>query len=167
MDAVMRLETAGYVEIVSQVGCRVIVPSSKDLLDHLDVIIALAGAAGKLAAERATPEQLATIEDICVQLDEATAAGDEDAFDRLDIDFHNAVTAASDNPRLQDLVREAWDLSRFFRYQRELRDLPVLQAEHRAAFEAIKAANGQQAGAILERHHSRAKLRVGVRPGGH
>src|SRR5690349_24287914 len=52
MDAVMRLETAGYIEIVSQVGCRVIVPSSKDLLDHLDVITALAGAAGKLAAER-------------------------------------------------------------------------------------------------------------------
>jgi len=54
MDAVQRLQSDGFVEVIPQVGCRVVVPDERRLHDHLELSMILEPPAARMAAERAT-----------------------------------------------------------------------------------------------------------------
>ncbi|MPY56183.1 GntR family transcriptional regulator [Streptomyces spongiae] len=157
MDAVARLQGAGFLEIVSQVGCRVIVPSVRDMHHHIEVTTALNSFAAKVAAERSTPAALDRIQAACDELDRHVADGDVEAFDRANVTFHRAIVAAAENPRLEALTEQAWDLARFFRYPRPPEMLPQLQQEHRDILAAIRAGDGESAHGLAELHQSHAK----------
>ncbi|MEU3891925.1 GntR family transcriptional regulator [Streptomyces sp. NPDC029041] len=157
MDAVARLQGAGFLEVVSQVGCRVIVPSVRDVHNHIDIMIALNAFAAKVAAERITPAGLDRLQDICDELDTHVANADLQAFDRVNVTFHRAVVAAAENPRLEVLTEQAWDLAVFFRYPRPLDMLPQLQQEHRDILAAIRTGDGEAAYRFAECHQTHSK----------
>ncbi|MET9914101.1 FCD domain-containing protein [Streptomyces sp. NPDC006476] len=68
--------------------------------------------AAKLAATRATPAELRTIEVAMQQCRHGYVHGEVDVFNQADDDFHAAVAAASHNPFLGSAVREARQLQR-------------------------------------------------------
>ena len=161
MDAVARLQGAGFLEVVSQVGCRVVVPTVRDLHNHMDVTAALNAFAAKVAAERITPAALERIQAVCDELDQYAAQGDAEAFDRTNVDFHRAVVSAAENPRLEALTEQAWDLTRFFRYPRPPDMIPLLQQEHRDILAAIRGGDGGAAYRLSEAHQTHAKKWAG------
>jgi GntR family transcriptional repressor for pyruvate dehydrogenase complex len=80
-------------------------------LDHVYMLFEFRrvqeSAASRLAATRATPAELRTIESAAEMCREGHVTGRSELFDRGDDDFHAGVAAASHNAFLQAAVREA------------------------------------------------------------
>src|SRR3954454_5336435 len=111
------------------------------------------GAAG-LAAERATPEQTATLTDEVAGL--FASLDDPQVFLVHDIDFHRSVAAASGNPIVASLVEMVSAL--YYERRRETaagasqRDLRDAAEAHRRIYQAIRARNPEGARQAMHAH---------------
>ena len=116
------------------------------------------GAAG-LAAERATPEQLATLADEVAGL--FASLTDRQVFLVHDINFHRGVAAASRNPIVASLVEMVAALHYERRrataeraVDRELRDAADA---HRAIYQAVRARDVERARRTMNDHLLRSR----------
>jgi len=115
------------------------------------------GAAG-MAAERATPEQLATLADEVANL--FAALDDPLRFLVHDITFHRSVAAASGNPIIGALVEMVSAL--YYERRRETakqasdRDLKEAAELHRRIYQAIRARDPEAARNAMNEHLMRA-----------
>jgi len=102
------------------------------------------GVAG-LAAERATPEQIAAMAEEVTGM--FASVDDPEAFLRHDIRFHRAIAMASGNPILASLVEMVSSL--YFEHRRRNlprgRDLREIAATHRAIYHAVRAHDVERA----------------------
>lgn len=111
------------------------------------------GAAG-LAAERATPEQIATMAEEVASLFAAMA--DPQVFLVHDINFHRGVAAASGNPIVATLVEMVSAL--YYGQRRETamraseRDLRDAAEAHRRIYQAIRSGNAEDARRFMTEH---------------
>lgn len=85
-------------------------PEQVDMLFELRRV--LEREAGRLAAARATPQQVRQIQDAAAHSEEAAKSDDFDAFRRADEDFHRSVAAASGNMFLESTVSVVTQLKR-------------------------------------------------------
>jgi GntR family transcriptional repressor for pyruvate dehydrogenase complex len=116
------------------------------------------GAAG-LAAERATPEQLATLADEVASL--FASLNDRQVFLVHDINFHRGVAAASGNPIVASLVEM---VAALFYEQRRVtaeravdRNLRDAADAHRHIYQAIRARDADRARRLMSEHLLRAR----------
>lgn len=118
------------------------------------------GAAG-LAAERATPDQLATLADEVSNL--FAALDDPLRFLVHDIKFHREVAAASGNPIIAALVEMVsalyYDHRRETAQQASNRDLREAAELHRRIYQAIRAHDMEAARTAMNEHLIRASAR--------
>jgi GntR family transcriptional regulator, transcriptional repressor for pyruvate dehydrogenase complex len=118
------------------------------------------GAAG-LAAERATPDQLATLADEVSNL--FAALDDPLRFLVHDIKFHREVAAASGNPIIAALVEMVsalyYDHRRETAQQASDRDLREAAELHRRIYQAIRAHDMEAARTAMNEHLIRASAR--------
>jgi GntR family transcriptional repressor for pyruvate dehydrogenase complex len=111
------------------------------------------GAAG-LAAERAEPEQIATLAEEVASL--FASLEDPQVFLVHDINFHRAVAAASGNPIVASLVEMVSAL--YYEQRRETaarasdRDLRDAANMHRRIYQAIRARDPETARREMNRH---------------
>jgi GntR family transcriptional repressor for pyruvate dehydrogenase complex len=111
------------------------------------------GAAG-LAAERATPEQVATMAEEVASLFAAMA--DPQVFLVHDINFHRAVAAASGNPIVASLVEMVSAL--YYERRRDTaarasdRDMRDAAEMHRRIYQAIRAHDADEARRAMQTH---------------
>jgi len=116
------------------------------------------GAAG-LAAERATPEQLATLADEVASLFASLA--DRQVFLVHDINFHRGVAAASGNPIVASLVEMVASL--YYERRRTTaeravdRDLRDAADAHRQIYQAVRARDADRARRAMNDHLLRAR----------
>lgn len=155
MDAVMRLEVAGFIEIIAQVGCRVIVPERRLVREHFYAAGVLDGAAARLAATGASDGDRELIADALADSREAARALDQRAFERANKRFHYALLIAGRNQRLADLALSAWDLSDFYLQHRTPQDLRRSHEEHEAIADAIARHDSDVARDEAEAHLTR------------
>jgi GntR family transcriptional repressor for pyruvate dehydrogenase complex len=105
-----------------------------------------------LAAERATPEQIATMSDEITGM--YTALEDPQGFLDYDLRFHRAVAAAADNPMLAALIEMVASL--FFEQRRltieRARNLRESADLHRKIYQAIRARDREAARAAMDEH---------------
>jgi GntR family transcriptional repressor for pyruvate dehydrogenase complex len=124
------------------------------------------GAAG-MAAERATPEQLATLADEVTNL--FAALDDPLRFLVHDITFHRSVAAASGNPIIGALVEMVSAL--YYERRRETakqasdRDLKEAAELHRRIYQAIRARDPEAARTAMNEHLIRASAHQALEPG--
>ena len=78
-------------------------PSTEFVLSLIEARQVIEPAAARLAAFRATPEDLAVIEDAYRRMSEAKAAQDFETFNEADIDFHKGLLRASHNIVFQQM----------------------------------------------------------------
>src|SRR5262247_1580937 len=112
-----------------------------------------AGAAG-LAADRATPDQIATLAEEVASL--FAAMGDPQVFLVHDINFHRAVAAASGNPIVASLVEMVSELY----YERRLqtaarasdRDMRDAAEMHRRIYQAVRGRQAEAARVAMNEH---------------
>jgi GntR family transcriptional repressor for pyruvate dehydrogenase complex len=116
------------------------------------------GAAG-LAAERATPEQLATLADEVAGL--FASLNDRQVFLVHDINFHRSVAAASGNPIVASLVEM---VAALYYEQRRMtaeravdRNLRDAADAHRQIYQAVRAKDPERARRLMNEHLLRAR----------
>jgi len=123
------------------------------------------GAAG-LAAERATPEQLATIADEVSNL--FATLDDPLRFLVHDIRFHREVASASGNPIIASLVEMVsalyYDRRRETAQQASDRDLREAAELHRRIYQAIRAHDPESARNAMSEHLIRASANQALEP---
>jgi GntR family transcriptional repressor for pyruvate dehydrogenase complex len=111
------------------------------------------GAAG-LAAERATPEQIATLAEEVANL--AASMQDPQVFLVHDINFHRGVAAASGNPIVASLVEMVSGLYYESRRETAMRasrlDLRDAAEMHRRVYQAIRARDSELARRSMHDH---------------
>jgi len=155
MDAMGRLELAGFIEIIAQVGCRVIVPERRTVREHFFTAGVLDGAAARLAADRATDVQRRALNEALEQSRIAAEARDQHEFEAANKRFHATLLAAGGNQRLTHLARQAWDLSDFYLQRRTEDDLRRSHDEHEAIAKAVLSGDADGARDAAEAHLTR------------
>jgi GntR family transcriptional regulator, rspAB operon transcriptional repressor len=164
-EALMRLREEGLVEAVARKGYLVSRISADDAQEIYEMLEGLESMAVKLAAERATPSDVARLEETVRQQEEALAADDLDAWVRADEAFHDAIVQIARNRRISRVIEPLnAQLHRLRLFTIRLRPKPVRSvAEHRAELEAIKAGDAQEARAIHQAHRAHAReVMVGI-----
>ena len=155
MDAMGRLELAGFIEIIAQVGCRVVVPERRTVREHFYTAGVIDGAAARLAATAATDVQRRALAEALELSAAAAQAHDQHAFELANKRFHATLLAAGGNERLALLARQSWDLSDFYLQRRTEADLRRSHAEHEQIAEAILAGDANTARDAAEAHLAR------------
>ena len=155
MDAVQRLQADGFVEVIPQVGCRVVVPDERLLREQFELSAALEGFAAELAASRATDSDVEHLERVHARAEPVVAAGDGAAYPPLNREFHAAILEIAGNDRLAALAINAWDLREFFFYRYRANNPGLFaqrHADHEAILGAVRDRDPKAARASMEAH---------------
>src|SRR5262245_10979935 len=150
--------TAGPPTLVSEPLRLVASLHGLSLAGLFEVRRVLEAGTAALAAERATPEQIATISDEVTGMYSALA--DPQLFLDYDLRFHRAVAAAANNPMLGAIIEAVAAL--FFEERRatieRAHNLRESADMHRRIYQAIRARNREAARAAMDQHVRLAQL---------
>jgi len=152
-EALRKLEAEG---LVQRAGAGLVVRSlsERDLTEVFYVREALEGMAARLAAENATPDEIADIRHLIEDMDTIRRGGDVRALRRLTAEFHQAVCRASRNGRLLQSLQALLDHARASQsstlYEAG-RPVAAIE-EHRALLRAIEARDGDRAEQAAREH---------------
>ena len=153
-EALERLIGEGWLERVGR-GVRVTEESLSNILDQLfEVRSVLEGLCARLAAERATEGQLAHLESLMPQFEEAARKADNQSWIQLDQRFHEAIYEAADNLFLESSLKQLYtlDLRIFYLILNRMTDLPRIVESHRAIVNALRDRDARAAERALTRH---------------
>jgi DNA-binding GntR family transcriptional regulator len=153
-EALMQLATTGLVTLHQRRGAFVTALNLKDIIERFEVMAALEGACGALAARRITDEerrQLLEAHEACRQ--EAAKEG-SDAYYYANERFHHVIYQACHNAFLAEQARQLHGrLKPYRRLQLKARSrVAGSLAEHQAIVEAILAGEGARAEQLLKGH---------------
>lgn len=154
MDAIKRLGIEGFVEVVPQVGSRVLKPEPQDIDDFYRLFAAGEGLIAELCAARAVPGDIAELRLIANQIGALTLVqksdqGRSESYRVLNRRLHSEMRRISRSTQLADVVESLGDRSDFYvaLTRPEMFGLNIERAhtEHQSIIEAI--ARGDQEGA--------------------
>lgn len=153
-EALKVLAAEGLVELVPRRGCRVAALSEDDARELFPVMALLEGRCAFEAAQKAGAADLRDLRRLHEQLERHAAAGQVEAYYRVNHLFHTRVQALAGNRWLD---RATNDLRRFMRLLRG-RQLTVPGrmersiAEHRALMDAFEARDPVRAERVMHDH---------------
>jgi DNA-binding GntR family transcriptional regulator len=161
-EAVRALEGAGFVEAVTNKGVFVRQLTVLEVRELYDVRAALFGLAGRLLAERATPDIIAHLERLLSAMELAAENRDFDAYYPLNLAFHEAIVDGSGNATLAAEYRTFVKRLNLFRARSLVQGggLAVSNREHRQMVSAIAARDPVWAQEAHWQHVSAAKDRL-------
>ena len=149
-EALRMLETEGFVQVVPRKGVIVRHLSRRDVEELFDVREALEVLATRRAAQRSTPEELATLRRILDEGDAALARDDTTAAQRCNEAFHDALVSMAHNGLLASMLEPLQGRLHWLFRQHE--DVAELVHEHRGLFTAIASGDPERAGTIALEH---------------
>lgn len=103
-EALRKLEAEGLVERAPYRGLVVADLKSEDVAEISQVREVLEGLAARLAADRRTKAQVKSLRTLVTRMEKAQAAEDVEAFGRLHLRFHDALSEVAGSPRLYGLL---------------------------------------------------------------
>ena len=153
-EALMQLASAGLIELQARRGAFVASLSLKEVIERFEVMAALEGACGALAARRLTDQErgrLLQAHECCCS---EARSGDADAYYYANERFHHVLYEASHNAYLAEQSRQLHDrLKPYRRLQlRALARVAASLAEHQAVIDAVLAGDGERAERVLKDH---------------
>lgn len=147
-EALKRLDAEGLVEVVPQVGCRVVERNGDRTLELVRITAVLEGLAAELAADRVTAAELSTLDAILGRAERTVR--DRLAFGAATQEFRDVVVAASGSAHLRRLIPTIGGQEEIVPGSvRERRAELVVLREIAAA---LAARDGVRARSALERH---------------
>jgi DNA-binding GntR family transcriptional regulator len=161
-EALRSLEGAGLVETIPNRGAFVCSIGVDNVREIYEVRAALFALAGRLLAERATTEIIATLDGFIARMEQAAQAHDFDSYYALNIEFHAFILNACGNSALARQYRTCVQRLTLFRARSLIQGggLGVSNREHRAMVEAIRARDPDWAHEAHWRHVTNAKNRL-------
>ncbi len=153
-EAVSRLVDEGWLERTNG-EVKVTEETLANILSQLfEVRSVLEGLCARLAAERATEEQLESLAAMMPQFEEAARRADPEAWIQLDQRFHALIYQAAGNIFLENVLREVYalDLRIWYIILNRMTDLPRIVESHRAIVNALRERDGRAAERALTGH---------------
>jgi DNA-binding GntR family transcriptional regulator len=154
-EAVRMLVQEGLLDERSTRGAIVADLTEQQAHDLFDVRSALEVLASRLAAQRATPADIATLRGLVDTAAHALAGGDIAATHRANSALHDEITAIAGNPFLRTALEPLQ--GRMHWLFRHVTDIAELVDEHRALVEAIASGDPEQA--VTQSAHHVGKYR--------
>lgn len=153
-QALERLIKEGWLERVDK-GVQVTEDTLSDILRQLfEVRSVLEGLCARLAAQRATEEQLAILEAMMPEFEDAARGADPQSWIQLDQRFHELIYAAAGNLFLEESLERIYtlDLRIWYTVLNRMTDLPKVVESHRAIVNALKERDARAAERALTAH---------------
>lgn len=153
-EAMIELTRSGLVEVLPNRGFRVTVIDDGDLDEVAELRMMIEVPAMRLVIERASDEELATLEEPLKALEAAADSNDVPAFLLADREFHLQLLTLTGNQRLVDIIGGLRDQTRLVGLH-ALAVAGVLQssaAEHRPILEAVRKRDKKDAERRMIRH---------------
>ncbi|MBN8937902.1 MAG: GntR family transcriptional regulator [Rhizobiales bacterium] len=163
-EALQKLEAEGLVRIHPNRGAVVTHLSLEDVLELMDIRIALECRALTLAIPNMTEEDIAALEEDLRLYDQEE---DPRNWPRLNWKFHQAIYAACDRPKLIGMIES--NVEQIGRFTSEQVSLAAgkrrPQEEHWNILEACKQGNAEKAARLLQQHiqHTQKSLLAAAR----
>lgn len=162
-EALLQLQVEGLVEMAPHAGA-VVAPISLDSIYELFLILEeMEVLAGRVVAERASPEDLADLERTLEDMATAIAEGNVERWSELNTEFHKKISRVSGMPFLQQITEKAlekWDrMRRYFLTEVLYERTEQAHEEHRRIYVALKEGD---VGAVEQslRTHNRNALKA-------
>lgn len=162
-EALMRLETDGFVRSEPRLGMVVSGNTLESLAEIYEVMEVLEGFAARLAARYARPSDLTALRRVLAETESATAAGDVQPLRTLNVRFHELFHTAARNNQLRRVLAHLLNLVRLSpvsAYAQPGRAAQAL-AEHRAILDAIENRDEERAAQLAsENMHGDKEARL-------
>lgn len=161
-QALHRLKLEGLVEIIPRKGVIVRPDTLNEVLEIMEARWVAEPYCAGLAAERATPDQVAAMEGALARGRNMLSRRSMTDFMHLDQEFHRGMAAAARNRILGDLLRSLHERASrvwFLRVWDEA-DLRRTQTEHEAVMAAVKRGDRNAAVKAMQRHITSLRRRI-------
>ena len=154
-SALERLQTEGFVQISPQQGAVVREPSLHEIVDMIDLRIALEPYVLRRLVGRLSPQQLQRLRENLKQQEWVVEAHDVRRCTQLDADFHLMFCEFLGNQEIVRLMRSLRD--RLFRtvlriFTQDVARIRNSYQEHLAIVDALEVGDGDQAAGLLVTH---------------
>ena len=142
-EAIRMLQQEGLAVTIPRRGAEVAAMTEKDMEDVLQVREALEILAVQLASEKITKEQIAELEERLKAFEQAVETAEVKQIAQSDIDFHDLIYTAAENPRLVVLLNNLREQIYRYRveYLKDEKNYPRLIEEHRQIMQGLKERN--------------------------
>jgi DNA-binding GntR family transcriptional regulator len=153
-EALQRLALENLVVILPRRGTIVADLNMSDLQKIFEIRLELEVYAARLAAERATPTQIAEMEALFASSDVIIQRGDYHQLIHLDQQAHRLLAQAAHNEFLEETLERLYThvLRLWYVSLHKVSRLSEAIEEHRDIIAAVKAGDGQRAGEIMRAH---------------
>lgn len=153
-EALLRLREVGLVRPMPVRGMKIIESTRDTMVRAYELRGLLEGGVAKFAAQRATDEQIAAMEDAAAESLRLAREYDAEGFRLSDRNFHSAVWSASGNSELERIADNAYSLSTALRAIHALssRDSIKCAQQHVDITQAIKERDGERAADLASAH---------------
>ena len=153
-EAFRMLAADGLLVQLPNRGAQVVAMSPADVRDAFEVMAALEGLAGELAAARITDDEVDGLRALQAEMDAAHAAQDLPAYYRVNREIHDRLNAIAANPVLANAYRALNARLHSLRFRSNLNQAKWDRAvaEHRSMIAALAARDGAALRDLLIRH---------------
>lgn len=159
-DALRRLAFEGYVVAKKNAGVRVAVWRPSDVAEVFEARAQMEAYVVRLAAQKINREQIQSLENLVLQLDEQLSSSSEaeDELGRRFMEnnsaFHNLIHQAANNHRLLELMRGLTPppIVQQTAHGFDRRRIGVSNSHHRQLVDALRAGDPAWAEAIMRTH---------------
>jgi GntR family transcriptional regulator, rspAB operon transcriptional repressor len=153
-QAIDRLMMEGLVQVMPRKGIIVTPVSLEDVLQTIDVRLLNECHCVRLAAERASEEDIRTLDGILARAEAELPRRNAERLMRLDREFHGAIAQSSRNAVLADVLGRLHDKSlRFWILSLNTQGHHArVHTQHRAIFDAIHAHDAVAAESAMRDH---------------
>jgi DNA-binding GntR family transcriptional regulator len=157
-EALKILEGEGSVAYVPRRGYFVAELSLADLLEVYRIRELLEAEAVRVALGRLTDADLVEMQDAVQECERAGREGDLVSMTGQNRRLHFALYRAAGMPRLERQIRILWDATDLYRsvYYSSAENRAVVEAEHRAILDAVRARDAERAVGLLDEHRAHA-----------
>ncbi|MCI8483744.1 MAG: GntR family transcriptional regulator [Lachnospiraceae bacterium] len=153
-EAIRMLELEGLAVTVPRKGAEVAKMTEKDMEDVLQIRKALDELAVGLACDNMTKEELEQLYIALKNFEESTRTGDVKKIAQADVEFHDAIYQAADNPKLVTMLNNLRE--QMYRYRVEyLKNetvYPRLIEEHKKIYEGLQRKDKRTVMEIVSYH---------------
>ena len=153
-EAIKLLAAEGLVDLLPNRGAVAVKLSEADVLNTFEVLAAIEGQSGELAAQRVTDEELAELRALHYEMMASYARSDLSNYYRLNQQIHVAINQATKNPVLVKTYNSinARVTSLRFRTNQNAARWKIAVKEHEAMIEALAAHDAAALRDVLVEH---------------
>ncbi len=161
-EAIRMLELEGLAVTMPRKGAEVARMTEKDMEDVLQIRKALDELAVGLACDNMTEESLEQIHGALKNFEESTRSRDVKKIAQADVEFHDTIYQAADNPKLVNMLNNLREQMYRYRVEYLKNDTvyPRLIEEHEKIYEGLKRKDKETVVEIVSHHVMNQELVV-------